>query len=207
VTVTAAGLMNRTLSSESVRDDGPGAPGSAMAVDFATVVARYESPLLRYVGQMLGGRSAEADDVVQETFISLHRHLGRHGPQDVRQMSSWLYRVAHNKTMDVLRRRRTRREQVHGEQARSELDRRAMARGAGGPALERLADAEAQAAAMAELSELPETQRAAITLKVLEGMTMKEIGQVLDMAPSNVCYHLGQGLAELSRRLKRRGLV
>jgi RNA polymerase sigma-70 factor, ECF subfamily len=50
-------------------------------------------PLLRYL-VCLGLSHDEAQDVVQDAFLSLHRHLSSGGSQD--NIRSWLFRVAHN---------------------------------------------------------------------------------------------------------------
>ena len=50
-------------------------------------------PLLRYL-VCLGLSSDEAQDVVQDAFLSLHRHLSSGGSQE--NIRSWLFRVAHN---------------------------------------------------------------------------------------------------------------
>src|ERR1700683_3457824 len=50
-------------------------------------------PLLRYL-VCLGLSSDEAQEVVQDAFLSLHRHLSAGGSQD--NIRSWLFRVAHN---------------------------------------------------------------------------------------------------------------
>src|SRR5690348_4553419 len=50
-------------------------------------------PLLRYL-VCLGLSADEAQDVVQDAFLSLHRHLASAGSQE--NIRSWLFRVAHN---------------------------------------------------------------------------------------------------------------
>src|ERR1700719_1317072 len=50
-------------------------------------------PLLRYL-VCLGLSADEAQDVVQDAFLSLHRHLASGGSQE--NIRSWLFRVAHN---------------------------------------------------------------------------------------------------------------
>src|SRR5271154_5281009 len=50
-------------------------------------------PLLRYL-VCLGLSSDEAQDVVQDAFLSLHRHLSAGGSEE--NIRAWLFRVAHN---------------------------------------------------------------------------------------------------------------
>jgi RNA polymerase sigma-70 factor (ECF subfamily) len=71
-------------------------PLSRFATGACEVTALYRElrePLLRYL-VCLGLSSDEAQDVVQDAFLSLHRHLASGGPQD--NIRGWVFRVAHN---------------------------------------------------------------------------------------------------------------
>jgi RNA polymerase sigma-70 factor (ECF subfamily) len=59
-----------------------------------TLFRELRKPLLRYL-VCLGLSSDEAQDVVQDAFLSLHRHLSAGGSQE--NIRSWLFRVAHNR--------------------------------------------------------------------------------------------------------------
>jgi RNA polymerase sigma-70 factor (ECF subfamily) len=58
-----------------------------------TLFRELQKPLLRYLA-CLGLSSDEAQDVVQDAFLSLHRHLSAGGSEE--NIRSWLFRVAHN---------------------------------------------------------------------------------------------------------------
>jgi RNA polymerase sigma-70 factor (ECF subfamily) len=58
-----------------------------------TLFGELRKPLLRYLA-CLGLSSDEAQDVVQDAFLRLHRHLHAGGSQE--NIRSWLFRVAHN---------------------------------------------------------------------------------------------------------------
>lgn len=64
--------------------------------------------LLRYVGSF-GLGNEEAEDIVQESFLALFRHLSLR--RDRTNLAGWLYQVAHNLTLKQLR--TTRRRPVH----------------------------------------------------------------------------------------------
>lgn len=71
-------------------------PFSRLATGTGEVTSLYRElrePLLRYL-VCLGLSRDEAQDVVQDTFLSLHRHLTSGGPQD--NIRGWVFRVAHN---------------------------------------------------------------------------------------------------------------
>lgn len=59
-----------------------------------TLFRELRTPLLRYLAG-LGLSVEEAQDVVQDAFLSLHRHLAGGGSQE--NIRSWLFRVAHNR--------------------------------------------------------------------------------------------------------------
>src|SRR5579859_1899914 len=58
-----------------------------------TLFRELRKPLLRYL-VCLGLSSDEAQDVAQDAFLSLHRHLSAGGSRE--NIRSWLFRVAHN---------------------------------------------------------------------------------------------------------------
>jgi RNA polymerase sigma-70 factor (ECF subfamily) len=175
------------------------------ASDLMAVVTRYHSPLLRYVGQMLGGLDHEAEDIVQEAFVRLHRQVAGHGSGSVKHLTTWLFRVTHNLTIDMLRQRtKSRRPPVTNvdpsmlseEQAADELD-----------ALGEVLRQEARQVALRELSQLDDQQRQVVLLKVIQGMTLRQVARVIGISVSLVNYRLNQGLTELARRLRRAGVV
>ena len=57
------------------------------------------------------------------------------------------------------------------------------------------------------MGKLSDTHREVLLLKVIQGMTLREIGDVLGLTPGNVAYRVNQGLRELARRLKDAGIV
>ncbi|MEX2215679.1 MAG: sigma-70 family RNA polymerase sigma factor [Phycisphaeraceae bacterium] len=200
-------------------------------IDFALIVPRYESALLRYVGQLLGRGDSDLEDIVQDAFLRLHKYAGENGEGSVQNVSTWLFRVAHNLTMDTLRKRKVRRrvqsELIEGARAAEPQPGKAGPGGDAGaqprPSAASLPDAkpvadysdtlgdmerrEACKHAMSELETLPEPQRQAVMLKMIEGMTIRQIAQVTETSIGNVGYRISQGLAELSRRLKKSGVI
>ncbi|MFJ7269066.1 RNA polymerase sigma factor [Streptomyces sp. NPDC099050] len=101
------------------RDQGPQRPAAVERHDdalltvraaegdeeaFETLVRRYGPPMLRLAGQLLGSR-AEAEDAVQEAFVSAWRKLpefrGEAG------FGTWLHRIVTNRCLNTLRARRT----------------------------------------------------------------------------------------------------
>ena len=66
---------------------------AADSCEATTLYRELRKPLLRYL-VCLGLSADEARDVVQDAFVSLHRHFASGGSQG--NIRSWLFRVAHN---------------------------------------------------------------------------------------------------------------
>ncbi len=68
---------------------------------FADLVRRYERPIFSLIVRMVHD-SDVAEDIAQETFLKAFRRLDTYDP--TRKFSSWLFKIAHNATLDHLRR-------------------------------------------------------------------------------------------------------
>ena len=132
---------------------------------YRQLVDRHLRGIHAFAYRMLGSR-AEAEEICQETFLRLWEHAGRYVPSA--KPSTWIYRIAHNLSIDRLRRRRepssgVRPDELPGSERPSGLF------------LERqVADAVQKA-----LSELPERQRAAMGLVHYQGLSNAEAAEVL----------------------------
>lgn len=71
-------------------------------VDSSAVADRYRSSIHHYVLRLVGDSSL-ADDLTQETFLRVHRHLAE--LKDPAALEGWLYRIATNVSYDRLRQR------------------------------------------------------------------------------------------------------
>jgi RNA polymerase sigma-70 factor (ECF subfamily) len=70
---------------------------------FGLIVERYESRLVNYLYRLV--RSTEdAHDLAQEVFLKVYQALDRFDPQY--RFSTWLFRVAQNAAIDLIRRQR-----------------------------------------------------------------------------------------------------
>jgi len=66
---------------------------------FEAIVSRYRRPLLSYSARFLGAERAE--DAVQQTFVKVYTALT--DGEVVRTLRPWLYRIAHNISLNMLR--------------------------------------------------------------------------------------------------------
>ena len=195
--------MNEGMATAAVTErTGPPTP---RADNLMAVVAGYQGPLLRYAGRMLGnaGGRSEPQDIVQETFIRLHRQVCAHGAGSIEHLTTWLFRVAHNLALDALRQR------VRQDAARASADPVAMAQEQAQEmdALGEIIRQEARQVVLRELNELEESYRHVVLLKVVQGMSLRQVAEVVGVSLTTVNYRLNQGLGLLAQRLRRAGVV
>ncbi|MGH9902625.1 MAG: sigma-70 family RNA polymerase sigma factor [Pyrinomonadaceae bacterium] len=69
--------------------------------NFEELVRRYQRPIVAYVYRMVGDYDA-ALDLTQEVFIKVYGSLARYRSEY--KFSTWIYRIAHNASIDHLRR-------------------------------------------------------------------------------------------------------
>ena len=68
---------------------------------YAFLVERYEEKLLRYIMRISRNTREDAEDVLQDVFLSAYKNLNDFD-QDLK-FSSWIYRIAHNKVIGHFR--------------------------------------------------------------------------------------------------------
>lgn len=145
---------------------------------FAVLHARYA----RMVHAVLLARvpAQDADDLVQDVFLSALERLGTLRDGDA--VGGWLARIARNRAVDFLRRRRP-------VEALPETLGAAPA-----PTLE-------ASRALAAIRDLPEAYRETLLMRLVEGMTGPEIAEQTGLTPGSVRVNLHRGMAMLRDKL------
>jgi RNA polymerase sigma-70 factor (ECF subfamily) len=156
---------------------------------FAQIVNATSDRLFRLSARMMGSL-ADAEDVVQDAYVKAYQGL-ESGQFDRRsKLETWLYRIVTNTSIDALR-SRTRRRIAMDEMAE--------------PAFDGVASAEARVA-LSEihdwLGRLAPEQRAAVTLKALEGLSSAQVAEILDCSEGAVEQRLVRARATL-RQLRQ----
>jgi RNA polymerase sigma-70 factor (ECF subfamily) len=167
---------------------------------FEALVRRHQGPLYNFCLRMLG-QADDAADVAQEAFVQLYSHLGRLDERE--PIAPWLFRVARNRCIDVIRRRRT----VPLTQTDDS--------GEGGLILEPVDDeplpeelverADLQAVLARAIAALPPSYAEVVALRYAGDKSFAEIASILecDEGAARVRFHRAKGL--LRRHL--RGVV
>lgn len=182
----------------AVRPPPPSGLDAASAA-LNSVLARFEG-VVRTIAARYRLPPADRDDLVQEVRVRLWRALETERIESV--PASYLYRTASSAALDLIRRRRT-----HREDPLDDL----------GPTNLLLADSAARADERAELSdlafrigqaieEIPETRRAAVRM-YLAGYGSGEIGELMGWTEAKARNLLYRGLADLRAQLEVSGIV
>ena len=158
------------------------------------LVDSHSRPVFRLAFRMTGNEQ-DAEDIVQETFLRAYRALDRFDPQA--QVSTWLYAIASNCAIDLLRRRKRRGPQV-------ELDRDGHAEPAGAePGPERRAvHRELGARVQAELGRLAPKERVAFTLRHFEDLSIREIADLMGTPEGSVKNNIFRAVRKLRAALE-----
>ncbi len=146
------------------------------------LVSRWEKRVFNYLLRIVGSPD-DAQDVSQEAFLKAYQSLAR--LDDPARFGPWLYRIAHNEAISLIRRRRP----------AEDVDMAAM------PAPRSLAGVELSLAVETALGRLTPEQREAVLLKVYEGFKFDEIAGILGCPASTVKSRVYTGLEQLKLML------
>lgn len=67
------------------------------------LMKKYEVSLMNYIRKLSGMNQVDAEDVLQDVFILAYQNLNEYDHQF--KFSSWIYRIAHNQTVSMLRKK------------------------------------------------------------------------------------------------------
>ena len=157
----------------------------------AGVVGRYQHRLYRYLRRLVK-EPAAADDLFQQTWLNVVRQLDRY--DSLRSFDTWLFAIAHNAAMDLLRRRTGESLEESGhELAAAEPD-----------ALSAAMASERTAILAAEMAGLSAPYREVLTLRFEEGMKLEEIAEVTRAPLSTVKSRMQRALEILREKMTAR---
>jgi len=154
---------------------------------FEALVDRYTTHVYRLAYGITAAHQ-EAEDVVQETFLKVYKHLDRFSPSKA-SFKTWLLAIARNQSINVfasLKRKALRMvsEKDSNDDSSSYLD---TAWSPDQPDPENQLSLRQQQARVHEaLKELPERQRTALLLKAQENLSYEEISTVMKTSVSSV---------------------
>jgi len=158
------------------------------------LVAEYSTTLYR-VAYSVARNAAEAEDIVQETFLRVLRHQSKLG--EIRDARVWLVRIAWNLALDRKRRSKTRPETEDIADLARTL-----------PANERRADDEVissqeSARVLALIDQLPQKEREALLLSAMEELSTAEIAAICATTESSIRSRIFRARRELALLLAK----
>ena len=151
---------------------------------FATLFGRHQGALYGYALRMVG-RPELAEEVFQDTFLSVHRARGTWSSHDG-SFRSWLFRIATNGVRDRVRQAARRPEVLMDEEPHSV--------GVDHP--------EDRVALDRALAQLAEPMREAFLLGVVHGLDHRELAEALDITPDNARARVSRARARLRELLE-----
>ena len=165
---------------------------------FAVLIQRYKDRVFRLVVSILGPNAeAEAEDLVQEVFLTVYRKLATFRG-DCR-FSTWLYRLARNRAIDARRRRRP--------PAVQSLDRLQEATEPGVPSgLDaKIGKGARESAVLRAVNALGEPRRSVVFLHYWMGCGIDEISGLTEIPEGTVKSHLHRARRQLAEVLHGEG--
>lgn len=161
---------------------------------FAALVQQHSRRIFQLAFRMIGNEQ-DAEDVVQESLLRAYRQLGRF--QARADFGTWLYRIAANCALDMLRARH------HKMRTRSDvLDESTPVLETDGPSPERLAEsAQLNHFVNEALGHLTAVERAAFTLRHHEGRSIDEICHTLRLGKSAAKHAVFRAVRKLRTAL------
>jgi RNA polymerase sigma-70 factor, ECF subfamily len=179
---------------------------------FGQLVRRHQQRIHRLAMHLVRNR-AEAEDVMQETFIRAYRALG--GFDGRSEPYTWLYRIAINLSLNVLRARRAQRVTSHGndfDSGHSQHPRLeeavASARAGHGEVAGPSADAARQQlyrALSRGIDELSETLRTTLVLVCIDGRSHEEAAAILGAPEGTIAWRIHEARRKLREHMAKLG--
>jgi RNA polymerase sigma-70 factor (ECF subfamily) len=161
----------------------------------AALVERFRRPLYGYLHRMLGN-AAEAEDVFQETFLRVVKHLPRF--EEGRRVKPWVYAIASNLVKNVYRSRKYRektsidQENEAGEPLSSSLAALSQA------PVDLASEGERALAVRRAIDMLSPVSRDALVLFYFQGLAYEEIAQALEVPLGTVKSRIHNALSKLA---------
>jgi RNA polymerase sigma-70 factor (ECF subfamily) len=181
-----AGAIERTHTSPA---------SSPLAVEVASLFDELRDRLLRYV-LSLGVSVQDGEEIIQEVFLSLFRHLQRDKSRS--NLRGWAFRVAHNLALKRLNESRNSIQRL----ADADLTPESFLKDPNPNPEDEMASTQKRQRLLAVIDALPEQDRRCLVLRA-EGLRYREISAVLDISLGTVSISLERSLARLVRAVER----
>jgi len=162
---------------------------------FTEIMRKFKTPLYRFAYRHMGDAD-DAEDIVQDTFIALHRNLARFNPKY--KASTWVFQIAMNKCRDMGRKRKTR---AFMQRITPLMEVKLTDIEANDNPEAALDDKKRLEAVNTAISGLPESLKAPLILCTIENLSQKQAADILKISPKAVETRIYRARAALSDRV------
>ncbi len=186
--------QEKVLIQKSKKDDGQA---------FEELISPYQKKVLNLAYRMLGNVS-DAEDAAQEIFIKVFRSLYSFNEQSA--FSTWLYKVATNVCLDILRKRKRQNggALISINRYSSQDDEYELPIEDGAPSpYEEAQKKEAMRALKSALDLLSEEQRAVIVMRDINGLSYEEIADVMECSLGTIKSRINRSRLALRKLLEK----
>lgn len=163
-------------------------------------IAAFEEIYRHYAGMVyrlalrMTGRVEEAEEVTQDVFVSVHRHLGNFAGNS--SLKTWIYRIAVNCSLNAIRKAKRKQSEVAWEEGFDPQDTRQDVR----EGIEK----EAKESEINELlGQLNADQKACLLLRAQEGLSYEEIARALNVNVNTVRTRLKRARETLITKYRK----
>jgi RNA polymerase sigma-70 factor (ECF subfamily) len=165
---------------------------------FRLLVEQHSRAVFRLAFRMTGNEQ-DAEDVVQETFLRAYRQLDKYEARA--SFSTWLYRIASNYSLDLIRMRKRHEDKRERGNAEDRDILQTLPVDTPGP--DRLVySGQVQERVNEALNELSPQERTAFVLRHFEGMSIDEIGTALGTGTNATKHSIFRAVQKLRRSLE-----
>jgi RNA polymerase sigma-70 factor (ECF subfamily) len=170
---------------------------------YRVLVERHSRSIFRVIYRMTGNQQ-DAEELVQETFLRAYKSLGRFELRA--NFGTWLYRIAVNRTLDFLNARKTHMQtkdtyQIVDHPEAGESNQVQLPAAEPGPERLLLSD-EMKRKIAGALGLLTPAERVAFTMRHMEGRSIEEIGQTLNLKASAAKNSVFRAVQKLRQQLE-----
>ena len=162
---------------------------------YAQFVREHETNILTYVFRIVGSRE-DAEDVTQEALLQAYRTWHQVDPELAGGYVKWVYRIAHNLAIDLLRKKKPRA--ADDEEMERAVDQRSLKP-------EEVYEHRVQSNQVLEcIQALDEKYREVLILRFQEEMSYEKISEILELPVSTIETRLHRAKKMLREKLERR---
>lgn len=168
---------------------------------FGCLISRYEDKIIRYIRRISAVNEETAEDIAQNVFLKVYINLNQFDPK--LKFSSWVYRIAHNETINFWRRnKKGKQDDVSWDQHESlknilkdnfNVEQRVY---------QKITNEEV----LGIIDQLEDKYREVIILSYIEGKNYQEIADILNKPLGTIGTLINRGKKILAKKLEENGI-